>query len=228
MIKEGSIPILISTPHSVPQTRNGRPKGKEVFTGGIGQYLQKETDCFLIQSLASENHDPNYDSEENSKYKKELTRLVLKNNINLVIDLHGCARSTPYLIELGTADNTYKTLNHDDKLLNIIKEILEEKLKIHHPRPVVINQIFKALPKNTISNYINNKTNVKAIQIEVNAQIRDFYEEETVEQSTRFVEAMINLILETNDYFKKQKSWIFSCSVFTFLEDCDIILMYRK
>lgn len=205
MIKKGNIPILISTPHSVPQIRDGKYKEKEVFTGGIGQYLQKQTDCFLIQSLASENQDPNYDSEENSKYKAELTQQVLENNIKLVIDLHGCKRTTPYLIELGTVDDTYKTLNHDEKLLNIIKETLEEKLKIHHQTPVVVNQRFKAFPKNTITHYINDKIKVKSIQMEVNAKIRDFYNEETVEQSTRFVETMVNLILELNDYLKREE-----------------------
>lgn len=205
MIKKGNIPILISTPHSIPQTRDGKYKEKEVFTGGIGQYLQKHTECFLIQSLASENQDPNFDNEEDSKYKYELTKLVTENNIKLVIDLHGCKRTTPYLIELGTVDNTYKTLNHDSDLLNIIKTNLEKSLKEYNSHPVVVNQRFKAFSPNTITHYINDKTNVKSIQMEINAQIRDFYHEETVEQSTKFVETMINLILELNDYLKKQK-----------------------
>lgn len=205
LVKNGKIPILISTPHSVPQTREGKYKGKEFFTGGIGQHLHNKTGCFLIQSLASENHDPNYDTEEKSIYKQELTKLVTKNNIQLVIDLHGCKRTTPYLIELGTVDDTYKTLNHDSKLLNIIKTNLEKSLKEYNQQPVVVNQRFKAFSPNTITHYINNKTKVKSIQMEINAQIRDFYREETVEQSTKFVETMINLIFDLNDYLTHQK-----------------------
>lgn len=204
-IKHGTIPILISTPHSVPQTRNGKYKGKEVFTGGIGEYIQQHTGCYLIQSLASEGQDPNYDAEEKSLYKQELAKQVLENGINLVIDLHGCKRTTPYLIELGTVDDTYKTLNHDSNLLNIIKTNLEKSLKEYNSHPVVVNQRFKAFSPNTITHYINNKTKVKSIQMEINAQIRDFYREETVEQSTKFVETMINLIFDLNDYLKHQK-----------------------
>lgn len=205
IVKNGKIPILISTPHSVPQTREERYKGKEVFTGGIGAYIQKNTGCYLIQSLASEGQDPNYDAEEKSLYKQELAKQVLENGINLVIDLHGCKRATPYLIELGTVDDTYKTLNHDSNLLNIIKTNLEKSLKEYNPQPVVVNQRFKAFSPNTITHYINNKTHVKSIQMEINAQIRDFYREETVEASTKFVETMINLIFDLNAYLTHQK-----------------------
>ena len=134
-----------------------------LLEAGIGEYIQQNTGCYLIQSLASEGHDPNYDAEEKSLYKQELAKQVLDNCIKLVIDLHGCKRKTPYLIELGTVDDTYKTLNHDEKLLEIIKTNLENTLQEYNSQPVVVNQRFKAFSPNTITHYINAKTKVKSI-----------------------------------------------------------------
>lgn len=69
---QGRMPILLSTPHSAYHSREGKCKPKELFTGGIGKYIHEIKDCHLIQSVASEFWDPNYDTESRSLYKREL------------------------------------------------------------------------------------------------------------------------------------------------------------
>lgn len=62
-IIRGSIPILISVPHSTSHTRNGVEKLGEINTDIIGYYLFNETDCHVFVNTGLDG-DPNYDTED--------------------------------------------------------------------------------------------------------------------------------------------------------------------
>lgn len=203
-IAKGSIPILLSTPHSVYQRRDGKIKPKEMFTGAIGRYIHETTGCHLIQSVASEFNDPNYDTEDNSLYKEKLYQIVKTQEICMVIDLHGCKGSTPYLVELGTINDEYQSLNGDKKLLGKIIDIFKDNLTECGKTPVRINEKFNAARETTITNYVNTKTNIASLQIEVNANIRDFYHIENLKNSIKLVESLSELIYMASDYFQEK------------------------
>lgn len=200
-ITRGSIPILLSTPHSVYQRREGKFKPKELFTGGIGKYIQEITDCHLIQSVASEFWDPNYDIESKSLYKRELLKLLKTQEIFMVIDLHGCKADTPHLVELGTIDDDYKSQNSDAELLRKIVEVFEKNLAGCEKTPVKINEKFNAARETTITNFVNTKTDIASIQIEVNADIRDFYNGDKADNSVKLVKFLEEIIWISAEHF---------------------------
>ena len=87
---KGKIPILISAPHSVRQIRNGKIKGKDIYTGPIVIILQKEADCYSIYKTKNNNDDANYDIENNT-YKEEILKIIEENQIKLLLDIHGAS-----------------------------------------------------------------------------------------------------------------------------------------
>lgn len=58
--------IIISAPHSAPQTRNGKIKLSESFTGVIAKLLNKYFGYSIIYKTKNCDDDVNYD--ENSSY----------------------------------------------------------------------------------------------------------------------------------------------------------------
>ena len=66
-IINGSIPIILSAPHCVNQTRQGKIKQAEGETGAIVQILSKLTNCYAIYKTYNNNDDANYDIIGNLK-----------------------------------------------------------------------------------------------------------------------------------------------------------------
>lgn len=191
-IQKGNIPIIISTPHTNPHKRNGKIKNAEYFTGGIGRYVADKTNSYLIQNLSSENTDPNWDTIEKSVYKQKLVELIEEENIKFLMDLHGCRKDHPFLIELGTINKELESLNKDYEIFNIINNNLnyqlpnlEEKIKVSHCME------FKAENPMTIANFIHRETGIKTIQIEINWLLRDLRYGNNIEI---LVECLIDII----------------------------------
>lgn len=110
-IIEGKVPIMLSAPHSVNHFRNGKIKYCDLFTGSICLYLQKVTGCHLIYALNQSSSDANFDSEENSSYKRALKKYIKENNIKILFDIHGCDKEKECAVEIGTTDDKDSSLN---------------------------------------------------------------------------------------------------------------------
>ena len=67
LLIQGSIPVMVSAPHSVKHLRNESIKNEDMLTGGIAEYLGAITGCHVITNLSS-LLDPNYDLD--SSYRK--------------------------------------------------------------------------------------------------------------------------------------------------------------
>ena len=68
--KKGSIPILISAPHSVKQIRNDELKPADIYTGAIIKTLGKNTNAHIIyktHTKGDENH-----TDESTPYRKKI------------------------------------------------------------------------------------------------------------------------------------------------------------
>lgn len=99
----GTIPIILSAPHSVNQYREERIKGADKLTGAIVEYLCAKTGSNGIIRTYNFNDDPNYKNNgESLKYKKEILGLIKEKNIAILIDVHGCKDNHGFDIELGT------------------------------------------------------------------------------------------------------------------------------
>lgn len=158
----GSIPILISAPHSVRQIRNGKIKEKDAYTGPIAIELQKQTNCYCIYKTKNNNDDANFD--ENCEYKNAIKKLIVKNNIKFIIDFHGLSSKRKMDINLGThiGKNVENNLDKFNSLYNDLKQ---------NNFIVTIDQPFMAT-RNTISSSMKRQFHqLFTIQIEINCAI---------------------------------------------------------
>ncbi len=164
-IEEGTIPIILSAPHCVPQSRNGRIKQAEGETGAIVQILAQKTGCYAIFKTSHQNDDANYDIDKNI-YKENLREIIKRKNIKLLLDFHGAKNENAFDIEIGTDEG--KNINQE---IYIVIE-LKEKLKHQGIFNIVENQKFKASSIHTISKYIHETTNISCIQLEITGRYR--------------------------------------------------------
>lgn len=174
LLIQGSIPVIISAPHSVKHLRNGAIKNEDMLTGGIAEYLGRITDCHVITNLSSMS-DPNYDS--NSLYRKKLLAYIKDNNIKYLLDLHGASYLSDFSIDIGTSPDENGILNsfhNNSKIFNNVVSILSS-MSILNELPITINDKFKAGEK-TITYFISHNSNCKCLQLEINGRYR-YYEE---------------------------------------------------
>lgn len=171
-IKKGTIPILLTAPHSVRQIRNNKTKAQDMYTGSIVDYIQEQTNCFSITNIFTDNNDPNIDNINCCIYKQELTNLCKENNIKLILDFHGMDIKRESAIDICTNHN--KTLLGQTNILNCFITELEKNITIEN-KPITKNKYFFADKKYCITNYSSRELNIPSIELEINKIIRDFY-----------------------------------------------------
>lgn len=185
-IKKGRIPILISSPHTVFQTRKDRLKEPEDFTGALGDIVQSITDCFYICSVRDDKEDPREITE--TEYKKALADLVAKNNIKYFIDLHGAALKRPFDVDLGT--------NYGQLLEDSISKSIITIFNQNGVNEVRLNELFKADKIQTLAFYSFNKLNIPSVQIEINKRFRK--PETDIESFYKLVSSIIDIVYYLN------------------------------
>ena len=159
--EEGDITdIIFSAPHPVSQTRNGKIKFPEPYSGVLAKILHNNYGYSVIYKTKNCGDDANYD--EKSPYKNKLYAICRKYKPILVIDLHGLSKKRDCVINLGT--NFGSTLQDDTEtlteLIHCLKNAGIHKISTDHP-------FFAG--KNTIANSVSEKLKQKAIQMEINS-----------------------------------------------------------
>jgi len=170
IILKGSIPILFTAPHTMKQKReDGSIKLNEPYTKAIALYLNKHFDVNAMIKIKDTGLDPNRDNKD--EFKTSLINFIKVNNIKLVIDLHGSSKDKDFDIEFGTLNN----LSAD---YSTIKE-LEESFKENNINNIKHNNPFKG---GAITKYVHGIEDVEVIQIEINANYRDYSNINNLEQ----------------------------------------------
>ena len=184
IIKKGSVPILFTAPHTMRQKDSvGNIKLNEPYTKAIALYLNRHCNVCAMVKIKDTGLDSNKDNRDT--FKKELLRFIKENNIKLVIDLHGSSKDRNFDIEFGTLNN----LSAD---FSTIKE-LEEAFTENGIYDVVHNDPFKG---GAITEYVAG-TSVDVIQIEINANYRDY---NNIENLNKLCESFKNFIKQYNEY----------------------------
>lgn len=155
----GNNQFLISAPHAVEQTREGKQKYPEPDTAVIAHLLNKHYGYSIITKTKNCNDDANYD--EKSDYKEAVKFFCEKNKPLLLIDLHGLSKNKKNIINIGT--NYGININNDNEMLSDFFYIFG-KYGIHK---IMTDYPYHA-KKNTVSNYIHSQLDQKAIQLEIN------------------------------------------------------------
>lgn len=182
-IIHGTIPIILSAPHAVKQTRNGKIKEAEGETGAIAQIIAKETGAYVIYKTYNNDDDANYDIC-NNLYKEELKQVITNNKIQLLLDLHGAKYESDFAIDIGT-DYGKNIKNH--KLIEILKDCLY-KYGIDNVKE---NEKFRASTPHTISKYISESTGISCIQLEIAGQYRYI---ENIDGVEKLIKALIDFV----------------------------------
>ena len=96
----GRGPVLVSAPHAVLQTRSGRLKAAERYTGMLCLMLNRRHDVPGIYKARHLMDDANHDPS--SPYRNEVCRLIREGGIRCVLDLHQLRPDRSMALCIGT------------------------------------------------------------------------------------------------------------------------------
>lgn len=161
--KSGTIPVLISAPHTVKQWRNNQYKGADSYTGALVKTLHKTTGAHVIYKTSSKG-DENYTTNE-TNYRKKIKHIVKNNEIKVIIDLHGMLSHRKSDIDIGTGNNSNINLLGQNYILSLIKSSLSST-------NYSVNKYFRGGGPYTMSTYCSSKLGVPTVQLEINGKYR--------------------------------------------------------
>ena len=162
----GNKKILISAPHAVEQTREGKIKYSEPETALIALSLNTLGFPCIIKTT-NENDDVNYDLE--SEYKKKLLSYCKENDIKFILDLHQLSPARDVDICLGTGNDQNCNLVDKQYLLSTITNEID-KSKFNYK----INFPYAASGIRTISGYMSS-LKYSSLQLEINCKLISDY-----------------------------------------------------
>ena len=189
IIKKGNLPILFTASHTMKQIReDGSIKLSEPYTKAIALYLNKYFNVNCMVKIKDTGLDANRDNRD--EFKTELLRFIKKNNIRLVIDLHGSDKTRDFDIEFGTLNN----LSAD---FSTIKE-LEEAFTENGINNIIHNDPFKG---GSITQYTYGIKDVDVIQVEINGKYRDY---NNIDNLEKLIKCFENFIKQYKEYINKR------------------------
>jgi len=155
-----------------------------MLTGAILEYLWKTTKTYGIVRTYNLQDDPNYvNTGVSLSYKEEILKIIKENDIKLLIDIHGCKNTHGFDIEIGT--NHLKNVNENKKQLDILIN------KFKQLGIVAIDRKFTAGWEGKVSSFINKKSKIPCIQIEISKDYRNL---DTIEKLLKTFEEAIKEI----------------------------------
>ena len=119
VIKSGTLPIIISAPHTYRHFREGRVKEAERGAGVIAMALGDMKGTHRIVKAREDGDDPNYSAD--SPYKKALAAYMTENGVRYLIDLHELAPSRP--TDVNPLINGGKNIKGNEDLYGEIKNV---------------------------------------------------------------------------------------------------------
>jgi hypothetical protein len=180
---KGTIPVLISAPHGCKhyRTRESRWKEEDAYTSSLAIELGRLTGAHVLFLKNRAGEDPNNDI--GTQYKKFLRKVVKKNGIRFVLDLHGAAADQPFKIDVGTMANVI-----EQSSCPTFRSIIEKNFSGFEE--AIFNRRFAANGRGTVTCFARNTLRIEAAQIEINARYR------IVESKTSGFKANSNDVLD--------------------------------
>ena len=182
-VLSGSVPVLLSAPHSVNQIRGDDVRDAEKYTGSLVRYLCNATSSYGIFQLFT-HADPNTDEEND--YKNGVINLVNAYNIKLLIDVHSSTFKDDTVLDIVT--NARETLRGMNNLYDKLKELgAKYNVKVDEqnvPNKEKENEII------TVSSLL---CNIPSIRIVINNKKLDVLnDEKTFENIIKVIEEFIS------------------------------------
>ncbi len=193
-IINGELPIMISAPHSVSQTRNNKIKVAEPATGILAKMLHDELNCPIIYKTMNCHDDANYDKK--SPYKDALLEYINNHHIMFLIDLHQLSPTRDIIIDIGTGG--FKNINNIDFINIFLKAFSKQNIGI-----IQVDKPFKASMPYTISSYIASRTGIPCLQLEINTKVLSSLKLEAVLEALKEIVIELSSLLGVN--YEKEK-----------------------
>ena len=182
----GTKRIMISAPHAVEQTREGKIKYAEKETAIIARRLNQLGYPVVIKT-ENVNDDANYDFD--CPYKQELFKFCNDNKVSFVLDLHQLSSTREMDFCLGTGDETNRNLLSYKNIADLTR-----KLANNDGFSMTINDPFGASSVRTIAGFCASK-NIPSMQLEINSKLVASYCNATqLDNVIDFVRKLCNLI----------------------------------
>ncbi len=168
-VVEGSLPVLISAPHTHPHLRpnlTGVYKGGEGWLDLITESLCKKSQAFGIYSVGDLEYDPNFSSLGNNEYKAEVASMIKRGKIKYFIDLHGLSDIHQYDFAILYPNRYLKSKNLAYKLASAINKggLRGALIQTHN--------LFDGNGE-TLSHFVAAKMKTASVQIEIARYIRE-------------------------------------------------------
>ncbi len=160
---EGTLPVLVSAPHSVRHIRHKKIKPSDEFTGSMACILNKLTGCHSLVVTKLYGGDPNFDDK--CIYKDLIKNICATNRPRLLIDIHGASREHDFDIDIGTMKGN--SLLGKDRYAALLRDSLEK-----YEIPRISENRFTVSAQNTVTRFVSQQLGIAAVQLEINKRFR--------------------------------------------------------
>jgi N-formylglutamate amidohydrolase len=168
----GTVPLIISAPHSARHQRAGIWKQEEEYTAAFGFALHQQVGASLVYASYQIAPDPHDDGDHNP-YKQLLAQMIETTRPKLLIDLHGARGDRDFAYALGTIDGQTFS-RYQSALLECFRAE-----GFTDDAPCSLDRVALNLPRYTggarlptITRYVWERHGIPAVQIELNAWVR--------------------------------------------------------
>lgn len=155
--------VMLSAPHAALQTRHGRIKCAERFTGMLCRMAHARTGCPVIYKTRHLQDDANHDPQ--SDYRDALCRHIRETGVTLLLDLHQLAPERPMALCIGTGRGRH-LCGREGLTQQIAAAFLARGFA-----PITVDEPFTALSEYTVSHTVAASCGIPALQLELNTAL---------------------------------------------------------
>ncbi|MGE5455550.1 MAG: hypothetical protein ACM3O4_00365 [Ignavibacteriales bacterium] len=184
MIKEGKVPVILTAVHTVEQQKEDGIKYGESYTSAICQYVGNIVNSYYMIKSIDNGVDSN--STNLDEFKEVLNHKINKNNIKLLIDIHGAAADRDFDVEFGTLKNMTIDINTQNTLKDCFNRNGINNIKYNEP-----------FCGGGITKHIFENNDIDIIQIEINHKFRDC---NAIEKCKKICDSLIEFIKAYSNY----------------------------
>ncbi len=161
---EGTVPILVTCPHSTAHVRMGKLKRHEFYTAALGAVAHLVLGCHCLYTNREQDTDPNY--YDDCDFKVALGKILSETKIHLVVDIHGTGNERP--------EDLFPGVGTGREFLLSAPEVLDDFYLSAREHGIAAGgaDIFPAARQMTVAKFAANRFSVPAIQIEVSDRLR--------------------------------------------------------
>ncbi|MCY3826346.1 MAG: gamma-glutamylcyclotransferase [Candidatus Dadabacteria bacterium] len=161
---EGTVPVLVTCPHSTAHTRMGKLKHHEFYTAALGAVLHLVLGCHCLYANREQGTDPNY--YDDCGFKAVLEKVLSERKVDLVVDIHGTGNERSEDLFPGVGDEREFLLSAPD-VLDKFYLVAEE-----YGITAGSADIFPAARQMTVAKFAAKRFSVPAIQVEISDRFR--------------------------------------------------------